>query len=36
MGLKKINLESVDWIHLAQVRDQQRALVVVIINFRVP
>jgi hypothetical protein len=37
MALKEIGLEVVDWIHLAQKRDQWRALVnMVLLNLRVP
>jgi hypothetical protein len=34
--LREIGLEGVDWIHLAQNRDQWRAHVNLIINLRVP
>jgi hypothetical protein len=33
---RKIELESVDWINLAQDRDQRRALVKTAMNLRVP
>jgi hypothetical protein len=36
MDFKEIGWECVDWIHLAQDRDQWRALVNTVINFRVP
>jgi len=36
MDLKEIDWESVDWMHLAQDRDQWRTLVKTVINFRVP
>jgi hypothetical protein len=34
--LKEIGLQSVDWTHLAQVRDQWWALVNVVMNFLFP
>jgi len=33
---REIGLDSVDWIHLTQDRDQWQALVNTIMNFRVP
>jgi hypothetical protein len=36
MNLREIGWEGVDCIHLAQDRDQWRALVNMIVNFRVP
>jgi hypothetical protein len=36
MDLREMNLEGVDWIHLAQDRDRWRALVNTVINLRVP
>jgi hypothetical protein len=36
LDLKEIDWESVDWMHLAQDRDQWRTLVKTVINFRVP
>jgi len=36
MDLKKIVWEGVDWMHLAQNRDQWQALVNTVMNFRVP
>jgi len=36
MGLMEIGWEGVDWIHLAQIRDQWRALVNVVMNLWVP
>jgi hypothetical protein len=36
MGLRKIGWEGVDWTHLAEDRDQWRALVNTVINLRVP
>jgi hypothetical protein len=35
MDLREIGWESVDWIHLAQDRDQWRAVVNTVINLRV-
>jgi hypothetical protein len=34
--LQEIRWEGVDWIHLAQDRDQWRALVNTVMNLRVP
>jgi hypothetical protein len=34
MDLKEIGLEDVDWIHVAQVRDQCRTLVNTIMNHK--
>jgi hypothetical protein len=36
MDLTDIGWDGVDWIHMAQERDQWRALVNTIMNFRVP
>jgi hypothetical protein len=36
MDLEEIGCEVVDWIHLAQDRDQWRALVNTVMKFRVP
>jgi hypothetical protein len=36
MDLKETDWESVDWIRLAQERDQQQALVNTVMNLRVP
>jgi len=36
ISFKEIGLEGVDWIHLAQDRDQWRAVVNTIMNLRVP
>jgi hypothetical protein len=36
MGLKEIGRGGIDWIHLAQDKDQRRALVNTEINLRVP
>jgi hypothetical protein len=36
MGLREIGWVSVDWIHLAQDRDQWRAVVNTVMNPRVP
>jgi hypothetical protein len=36
MDLQEIGWDIVDWIHLAQDRDQLRALEVKVINLRVP
>jgi hypothetical protein len=36
MHLRKIGLESVDWMHLAQDRVQWRALVNTVMNLRGP
>jgi len=36
MNLREIVWEVVDWIHLAQDRDQWRAVVNTVMNFLVP
>jgi hypothetical protein len=36
MDPREIGLEDVDWIHLAQDRDQRLALVNMVINIQVP
>jgi hypothetical protein len=36
MDLREIGWESVDWMHLAQDRDQWRAVVSTVMNLRVP
>jgi hypothetical protein len=36
MDLREIGWDGIDWIHLAQDRDQWRALVNTVINLRVP
>jgi hypothetical protein len=36
MDLKEIEWYDMDWINLAQDRDQWRALLNTVINFRVP
>jgi len=36
MGLRETGWEDVDWIHLAKDRDQWRALINTIMNFRLP
>jgi hypothetical protein len=36
MNLREIECGGVDWIHLAQDRDQWRSLLDVVMNFRVP
>jgi hypothetical protein len=36
MDLREIGWEGVDWIHLAQDRDQWRAVVKTVMNLRVP
>jgi hypothetical protein len=36
MDLGKIGLDGVDWIDMAQNRDQWRALVKTVFNLRVP
>jgi hypothetical protein len=36
MNLREIGWEGVGWMHLAQVRDQWRAVVNTVMNFQVP
>jgi len=36
MDLQKLSCEGMDWIQLAQYMDRWRALVNVVMNFRVP
>jgi hypothetical protein len=36
MDLRETGWEGVDWMHLAQDRDMWRALVNMVMNFRVP
>jgi hypothetical protein len=36
MAFREIGWEGVDWIHLAEDRDQWRALVNTVMNLRVP
>jgi hypothetical protein len=36
IDLREVRWESVDWMHLAQDRDQWRALVNTVMNLRVP
>jgi hypothetical protein len=36
MDLREIEWDGMDWIDLAQVRDQLRALVNTVVNLRVP
>jgi hypothetical protein len=36
MNLREIGWDGMDWIHLAQGRDQWRALVNMVMNLRVP
>jgi hypothetical protein len=36
MDLKEMGWEDVDWVHLAQDRDQWRAAVNTVMNLRVP
>jgi len=36
MDLREIGQEGVDWMHLVYVRDQWRALVITVMNLRVP
>jgi hypothetical protein len=36
MDLREIGWEGVDWMHLAQDRDQKRVVVNTVMNLRVP
>jgi hypothetical protein len=36
LGLKETGREIVDWIHLAQVRDEWQAVVNTVMNLRIP
>jgi hypothetical protein len=36
MDLREMKCDGIDWIHLAQDRNQWRALVKAVMNFRVP
>jgi hypothetical protein len=36
MDLREIGLEGVDWIHLAQERDQWRSVVKTVMSLRLP
>jgi hypothetical protein len=36
MDLREVGLDAVDWIDMAQDRDQWRALVYTVLNLRVP
>jgi hypothetical protein len=36
MDIREIGCEGVDWIHLAQHRDQWRAVVNTVMNLRIP
>jgi hypothetical protein len=36
MNLRGIECEGIDWMHLAQVRDQWRAVVSTVMNILVP
>jgi hypothetical protein len=36
MDLREIGWEGVDWLHVAQNRDQWRAVVNTVMNFRIP
>jgi hypothetical protein len=36
MDLREIGWNGIDWIHLAQNRDERRALVNMVMNLRVP
>jgi hypothetical protein len=36
MGLREIGQECTDWMHLAQVKDQLRALMKKVMNLRIP
>jgi hypothetical protein len=36
MGVRKMGWGGIDWIHVAQDRDQWRALVITVMNLRIP